>query len=253
MSERKKEIGLICGFVLIVYAISAIGYYFWFNYSEVAAFITILAPLVGYFIVSAHINKSDRIHFRFFSWKEMGIGSLIPFSYIIPAICFSVVLSKNCIEYNSISIGFVIGLILKWAFAGICEEIGWRGFLLPSLSKIMGRTPACILCGLIWGVWHIPLIARGDIIVQYPMIISVVVFIIETIAITFIMDSMEGKSVWRFAAFHAVHNILIQLSVEILENDSKSLFDDGGATLVILIVIIATIMFIRNKRNSSRG
>jgi len=40
------------------------------------------------------------------------------------------------------------------------EEIGWRGWLLPTLRP-MGRWPALILTGVIWGLWHSPLILLG--------------------------------------------------------------------------------------------
>lgn len=38
------------------------------------------------------------------------------------------------------------------------EEAGWRGFLTPVLSARMGRKPGLIVSGLIWAVWHWPLI-----------------------------------------------------------------------------------------------
>ncbi len=41
------------------------------------------------------------------------------------------------------------------------EEFGWRGYLLPHLCDHMGRLPAALLTGAIWGVWHAPMIAMG--------------------------------------------------------------------------------------------
>lgn len=40
------------------------------------------------------------------------------------------------------------------------EEIGWRGWLLPSLLPL-GTWPALLLSGAIWGLWHSPLILLG--------------------------------------------------------------------------------------------
>lgn len=40
------------------------------------------------------------------------------------------------------------------------EEIGWRGWLLPALRPL-GTWPALILSGVIWGLWHSPLILLG--------------------------------------------------------------------------------------------
>ncbi|PQZ57431.1 MULTISPECIES: CPBP family intramembrane glutamic endopeptidase [unclassified Microbacterium] len=40
------------------------------------------------------------------------------------------------------------------------EELGWRGWLLPALRPL-GTWPALILSGVIWGVWHSPIILLG--------------------------------------------------------------------------------------------
>lgn len=39
------------------------------------------------------------------------------------------------------------------------EEWGWRGYLLPKLLKVMPVVPAVLLDGVIWGLWHAPLVA----------------------------------------------------------------------------------------------
>src|SRR5699024_6099127 len=46
------------------------------------------------------------------------------------------------------------------ALATLGEEIGWRGWLLPNLRPL-GTWPALLLSGVIWGVWHAPLILLG--------------------------------------------------------------------------------------------
>ena len=40
------------------------------------------------------------------------------------------------------------------------EEFGWRAYLLPKLMPLGGRK-AMLLMGVIWGVWHWPIIAMG--------------------------------------------------------------------------------------------
>jgi hypothetical protein len=40
------------------------------------------------------------------------------------------------------------------------EEWGWRGFLLPRLMPL-GKLKAYLILGVIWGLWHAPMIAIG--------------------------------------------------------------------------------------------
>jgi hypothetical protein len=41
--------------------------------------------------------------------------------------------------------------------AGIGEEIGWRGYVTPNLQKRYRGLTACLIVGVIWTVWHLPL------------------------------------------------------------------------------------------------
>lgn len=41
------------------------------------------------------------------------------------------------------------------------EEFGWRAYLTPQLEKLMGRPAALTVSGVIWGMWHAPLVAEG--------------------------------------------------------------------------------------------
>jgi membrane protease YdiL (CAAX protease family) len=39
------------------------------------------------------------------------------------------------------------------------EELGWRGYLLPTLLRYKGPVGASVLVGIIWWLWHLPLYA----------------------------------------------------------------------------------------------
>lgn len=41
------------------------------------------------------------------------------------------------------------------------EELGWRGYLLPNLLEKNSPLKATLISGVIWGVWHAPMIAMG--------------------------------------------------------------------------------------------
>ena len=41
------------------------------------------------------------------------------------------------------------------------EELGWRGYMLPKLCALLGTKKAIPVSGIIWGLWHAPMIAAG--------------------------------------------------------------------------------------------
>jgi membrane protease YdiL (CAAX protease family) len=52
---------------------------------------------------------------------------------------------------------FVVGFLFG-PIAGFAEEIGWSGFALPRMRARYGAYRGSLLLGLIWGVWHLPVI-----------------------------------------------------------------------------------------------
>ncbi|WP_319467957.1 type II CAAX prenyl endopeptidase Rce1 family protein [uncultured Pseudodesulfovibrio sp.] len=52
-----------------------------------------------------------------------------------------------------------LGPFINFVF-GLGEELGWRGFLLPRLMPL-GKIPAYLVLGILWGLWHAPLIWAG--------------------------------------------------------------------------------------------
>jgi uncharacterized protein len=52
---------------------------------------------------------------------------------------------------------FPLGLLFGLP-AGFLEEIGWTGYAFPKMRSKLDALPAAILLGLIWGMWHLPVV-----------------------------------------------------------------------------------------------
>jgi membrane protease YdiL (CAAX protease family) len=74
----------------------------------------------------------------------------------------------------------VIGPFVN-GFIALGEEIGWRGYLLPRLMPL-GKVKAYILSGLVWGLWHTPLVLIGFTYSNQPILGSLM-FIAMTTAL----------------------------------------------------------------------
>jgi membrane protease YdiL (CAAX protease family) len=61
------------------------------------------------------------------------------------------------------AIGILVGVTAGFSINGLFafgEEYGWRGVLMDELRPL-GATKANLLTGLMWGVWHAPIIMLG--------------------------------------------------------------------------------------------
>jgi membrane protease YdiL (CAAX protease family) len=90
------------------------------------------------------------------------------------------------------------------------EEYGWRNFMIQRLMRF-GRTKALIYSGIIWGLWHAPIIVTGhNYGTDYPFfpITGIIMTCIFTTLLGIILTWLRyaSKSVWPSALGHAVYN-----------------------------------------------
>ena len=90
------------------------------------------------------------------------------------------------------------------------EEFGWRGYLQQKLMPLGARKTMVVL-GVIWGVWHWPMIAMGhNYGLDYTgapwlgMVMMVWFTFTNGVFLSFV--SLRGKSVWPAVVGHAAIN-----------------------------------------------
>jgi membrane protease YdiL (CAAX protease family) len=92
------------------------------------------------------------------------------------------------------------------------EEIGWRGYL--QLRLIDARVPAPILVdGVIWGLWHVPLILAGLYVAGPVPLLSAAVFMVVAVSLTVAISwaRLATGSVWPAVVAHGAWNTVIQM------------------------------------------
>ncbi len=98
------------------------------------------------------------------------------------------------------------------------EEIGWRGFLYPRLRAKLGDTLAVVVLGIIWGVWHAPLLLLGY---NYPTLAPgwrLVWMSVFCIGLTAILAwvRQRSRSVWPAAIGHGTLNASLAMTALML-------------------------------------
>ncbi|OQO93703.1 abortive phage infection protein [Saccharomonospora piscinae] len=140
------------------------------------------------------------------------------------------------------------------------EELGWRGWLLPKLMPL-GTLPALLVSGVIWGLWHAPLILLGY---NYPdapgwLGLTAMVGMCVLVGAVFGWLRLRSGSVWPAALAHAAFNgaggtyLLFAEAGEHVDTTQATILGWSGwiVPLAVVVVLIATGQFASAKHPST--
>ena len=133
--------------------------------------------------------------------------------------------------------------VIKNLGSTLGEEIGWRGFLIFELRKVMSFKSLAIVSGLIWAVWHFPIINLMYGGSEY-LLLHLSAFTIMIIGTSIILAyyTFKSNSLWPAALYHSVHNIYIQkvCTPLMISNDNTTFWiDEYGFMIPIITTIFA--------------
>ncbi len=140
---------------------------------------------------------------------------------------------------QTLILGPLLGLVVTFG-----EEYGWRGYLQSALIKI-GKVKAVLLVGIIWGVWHMPIIWMGY---NYPSqpILGSFLFVLYCIGLAFILGYavLKTKAVWLAAFLHALFNQSISYFMGVIYTpiDTATSFGIGWPSIIVLFLITLLIL-----------
>jgi membrane protease YdiL (CAAX protease family) len=125
------------------------------------------------------------------------------------------------------------------------EEIGWRGYMLTRLIDA-GLPKPILASGLIWSVWHVPLILGGVYLVGPPPILAALLWMVTATAFSFVFARLrlETGSVWPAITLHSAWNAIIQSAFDPASKGAGAeLWIGESGILVALTVIVAAVVF----------
>lgn len=223
---------------------------------------TILGPLGLILLLVLNIRKAwrDGLKSLKLSFGQKG------YYYLIIPISFGVLLFidfylNNVLGFGLAAIAFdiktfaitlLLGLlssvIFSWMFF-FGEEYGWRVYLQDRLIKLCGRTKGVLLVGLIWGIWHAPVIAMGYNYPGHPVLgVALMTIFTIIIGIIFSFAVFKTKSVWVAVLLHMVTNVGASAAVMYISNPVDSVFSFGmGLYGLAFIGIFVCIILLISK------
>jgi membrane protease YdiL (CAAX protease family) len=136
-------------------------------------------------------------------------------------------------------IGGALGLPLT-----LGEEYGWRGYLLPRLLPL-GEIKATLIVGLIWTVWHLPILLIG---LNYPeqslmKVLPVFGITVLLMAFPFTWLYVDSRaSVIAIALMHSVLNAIGDAFTSPRYLDGNPLIVSAGGLVAAAILFIVVLV-----------
>jgi hypothetical protein len=138
----------------------------------------------------------------------------------------------------AVAITLFVGPVLNLPiFLG--EEVGWRGFLNDRLRVLWGR-PGLIVGGIIWAVWHLPVILLGHNYPQHPWL-GMLIWMPICVCLNILLAAVrkKGRSIMPCALSHGIINQLTMLLLSMTAVESHMLdLVHGPAGLIGLMLLI---------------
>lgn len=149
----------------------------------------------------------------------------------------------------NLTIGIVFSII---AYLG--EELGWRAFMYPQLIR-MGLTKGLIIGGVIWGLWHLPLILMGHNYPNHPISGNLLMICMcIPLGIILYYSYLKSKNIFVPAILHGILN---QFSSTLTTFTTKEtvfnplISGPTGIIGIIILSLIAIVLILKMKKSET--
>lgn len=220
-------------------------------------------------------KKLSSLGWEWGAWKYQWMSYLIPFFIVFCAYSIIWVFgfgdlynadfladkreSYNLSDWNDFSIFMfhftlmaLVSIVISFPSI-LGEEMGWRGLLVPELSKSMSFTGVVLVSGVIWSIFHWPLIFYGMYGNQttsiYYQLFCFTLFIISTGTIMAYIR-LKTNSLWTAVTYHASSNIFIQkvFNPMTVEKEVSVFFvDEFGIVLAMVASCVAFFFWTKGR------
>ncbi len=200
--------------------------------------------------------------------KSMVFGIGYPLLFI--ATCAIIALLTGLGIVNTASLGqssfltvliTTIILILINLIPAFGEEYGWRGYLLPRLTKSFGKLVATIIVGIVWALFHFPavyLLAKITGIGDPLLIATIQALATIMLSFSFSYSFYLSKNLIPVIFYHSTWNVVNVLVLGDIYTKKAGLIMgnisliSGEGLLGVILGGLLTIWFIRQFKKSDK-
>lgn len=213
------------------------GWPYWLAAWGMPAVLTIVGAAFYFALFPQHFDPSSSTLQQMLDVAAQQVGQAIP-------------LSINLLILIQVVQAVLLAPLINGLFT-FGEEFGWRAYLQPKLM-VLGWRKAMLLMGLIWGIWHWPVIFMGyEYGFDYPGApwAGPLLFVWFTFLIGTFLGwlTVRGGSVWPAVIGHAALNGIANLPVLFVRGNPNPLLGPLPIGLIgsIGFAIVALWMFLR--------
>jgi len=142
------------------------------------------------------------------------------------------------------TVGTLIGLITSTG-----EELGWRGYMTTRLVDAKVPFPL-LISGIIWGVWHLPVLILGNYNSGPNLVLSIIFFMISVSSFGYILGRirLSSGSVWPAVFLHAAWNAIIQDAFDAFSHGENAIIWTGESGILVAACLMLIAWIISRKQ-----
>ena len=209
-----------------------------------------VAVLVQKFIYKLPVKRPLGISLILNRW--FAVAWILPFILAIFNILTDSLMTTSRLQPSLFHLGMAIFNLLTintffTSFFTFGEELGWRGMLLAEL-KNLSFFKANLIIGVIWGIWHAPLILAGYNYPQHPKI-GLLLFVFQCILLSNIFSylRLKAKSVIASSIVHAAYNASASLVYMFIGNVNDLIVGVCGICGISVLLIVNILIYLFDK------
>ena len=193
--------------------------------------------------------KTACFDFRGIHWKWWALTFLLPPMSILLAQALSLLFGHSAEQFKfAEEISFSAGIFPAWVvliLAPIIEEFGWHTYGVHCIRRRFNLFAVCVIFGIIWGIWHIPL-AAVDGYYQSNVAESGVVY-----SINFLVSLIPYLIIDNWRYYKTNRNLFLVIAFHLLMGFSNEIFQTHPDSKVIqtaLLCVMSAVIVFRDRK-----